>query len=274
MNPKACRIALQPRDPLDVLDLVVLLLRRAAPAFASFGLVLLPLLLLMALISQLVWWAQGMPSLFAPEAARDGFTGLVAALLLGLPLAIVLRPAVALYTGRLLFEERPDRGRVLWALGRHGNRLLLLLLLHLLILVTSCFTLFLAVPVLQLPLAFAQEVVLLEQVGLRRVFQRSWTLSSRHPLNALVAVISLPVLLLWGALTAELAGQFLVAGILQLGQPLGSLAAGEPTPFLVLGAVGGAAVHAVYRVLLYVDTRTRIEGWDLQVRLRAAAGGA
>ena len=39
---------------------------------------------------------------------------------------------------------------------------------------------------------------------------------------------------------------------------------------LLGGLLVSAPVFAWYRLLLYLDSRTRLEGWDLQVGLRAA----
>jgi hypothetical protein len=74
----------------------------------------------------------------------------------------------------------------------------------------------------------------------------------------------------WFAVTAEAVGQGLVSGVLQLGTPFGDVLLGEVTPFLILGILLSHPVYAIYRLLLYVDVRTRVEGWDLQVGLRAA----
>ena len=75
--------------------------------------------------------------------------------------------------------------------------------------------------------------------------------------------------LMWAAIAAEALGQNLVGFVFQLGAPFGS-APEDITPYLLAGLLVGRSLFAVYRLLLYVDVRTRVEGWDLQVQLRAA----
>jgi len=79
--------------------------------------------------------------------------------------------------------------------------------------------------------------------------------------------------IVWFGLVGEATGQAMVGFILQLGEPFGALMYGDVTPYLLLGLLVSQPVHAVYRLLLYVDVRTRLEGWDLQVGLRAAGLG-
>ena len=56
----------------------------------------------------------------------------------------------------------------------------------------------------------------------------------------------------------------------QRGRPLPSALEGVATPWLTAGILASHPVWALWRLLLYVDVRTRVEGWDLQVGLRAA----
>jgi hypothetical protein len=119
-------------------------------------------------------------------------------------------------------------------------------------------------------LAYMTETALLERVAVSRGISRTMRLAGARPSNALVTALSWWLLTAWFALVGEAAGQGLVGFVLQLGQPFGELAVDHVTPYVLGGVLVAQPLHAVYRLLLYVDVRTRLEGWDLQVALRAA----
>jgi hypothetical protein len=123
-------------------------------------------------------------------------------------------------------------------------------------------------------LLYKTEAALLERVGAARSLRRSLRLASGHLGVALVGTLSWWILTLWFAFIAEGAGQGLVDFVLQMGQPFGSALDQQATPWVLGGMIAAQPLHAVYRLLLYVDVRTRVEGWDLQVALRAAGLGA
>jgi hypothetical protein len=89
-------------------------------------------------------------------------------------------------------------------------------------------------------------------------------------MHAIAAAVGWVALTGWGAIVGEAAGQGIVSFVLQLGTPFGEATDGRATPFLLAGMLAVQPLYAVWRLLLYVDARTRAEGWDLQVALRAA----
>jgi hypothetical protein len=82
------------------------------------------------------------------------------------------------------------------------------------------------------------------------------------------AIFSTRVVFILGA---EALGQTLVGDVLQLGKPLGELFEQWFTPFAALGLLASVPVTATMRFLTYIDTRTRADGWDIQVKLMAVA---
>ena len=129
--------------------------------------------------------------------------------------------------------------------------------------------------ILTLPVtAYVFETALLERVRGQATLARSSFLAWRNLAVALAATIGWLALTAWGALVGELTGQVVVGFVLQLGEPFGNAINGAVTPYLLAGMLLVQPVVATYRLLLYVDIRTRVEGWDLQVSLRAADLGS
>jgi hypothetical protein len=247
VNPYACRIALRPRGPLEVFDLSLRLMRERAAPMARLAVVVLG-------PAVLACWALGW-------LAGGSMWALVVPALLG-PL---LQVPFTVLAGRLLFADIvPARDVVA------GLRAALLpyaaywLLIEVLAAAFCGVGLLVAGVLLYLP-----EALLLERVGLGRGIGRAAGLVGGQPVGALGGVVARLGLPLWGLVVGELTGQLIVGWVLQLGQPFGALADGHATPYAILGILLGQPVIAVYRLLLYVDARTRQEGWDLQVAMRA-----
>jgi hypothetical protein len=119
-------------------------------------------------------------------------------------------------------------------------------------------------------LVFLPECALLERVDPRRGLRRSWRLSSGAPGGAIAGAIGRWVLAAWCASVAEASGQAVVSYIFQANLPIPSALDGFATPWVLLGLLASSPLWAIWRLMLYVDARTRVEGWDLQVGLRAA----
>lgn len=192
-----------------------------------------------------------------------GFSPAVALLALGL--APVVHAPFTLLGGRLLFGD-VSALESLWATLRLLPFVAVVCVVDAALSVSVCFGLgLLAWP----GLVYLPETLLLERVGFGRAVQRSARLASGQVGVAIMAVAARWGLAVWGALVAELSGQLLVGFVLQLGTPFGQLMEGTLTPFVLAGILLSHPLYALFRLLLYVDVRTRMEGWDLQVGLRA-----
>ena len=249
MNPNACRVVLRPRGPLEILDLALRLVRlHVGPIARLAAVVLLPV--------GAASWAVG--------ALAPGGAWWLAAVVVLLPL---LQAPFSLLLGRLLFSDAVTLRDVAAGVRRGALTVGLFWLLFDVLLVSFCIVGVIFLPIL----AFAPEVALLERVGLSRAVGRAVFLVGGHPIASVAATVARFVLPLWGMVVAELIGQLVVGWVLQLGAPFGALAHGDATPYAVAGMLACTPLVAAYRLLLYVDARTRTEGWDLQVAFRALA---
>ena len=252
MNPNLCRIALRPRDPAEVFDLVF---RLVCERWRPMGILLL--------VTTLPWLVVATVGC----VLTHGHWGLLA---LPIGAAPLIQAPFTMLTGRALFDDHVRVRDVLretfgvlpgllaawfvWAVGVGLD-------------VLTCG---LALPLVEPGLAYMSETALLERVGMGRGLRRSVLLSTSQPGTAIVVALSWWLLSLWCAVVGESAGQAIVGAVLQLGQPFGSALDQQVTPYLIAGLLVAQPLHAIYRLLLYVDVRTRLEGWDLQVALRAA----
>jgi len=222
-----------------------------------------PVLLLAAVLVLPVWAPCAALAWFLPDlgwlAASLAF---VFGVLVQLPFTVL--------GGRLLFSDDVSVREVLGAsVGMLGSGLTVWCLYVLAVVLGGmmCFwgALFTVVPTLYLA-----ETTLLERVSLSRALRRSSRLASAHPGTAGAGALGWFGLTMWFGVVGEYGMQGLLGMVLQLGSPFGHLLSGDVTPGLLLGIVAAQPAVAIYRLLLYVDVRTRVEGWDLQVRLRAA----
>ena len=69
----------------------------------------------------------------------------------------------------------------------------------------------------------------------------------------------------------EIVGQAVLDDIFQAGKPFGSMLEDHGSPFALLGFLLSVPVVATARFLSYIDTRTRADGWDIQVRFLGIA---
>lgn len=252
MNANRCTVVLRPRSPFESLDLGLRLgwVHRSALA-RVLAPVLVPSLLVACVLAWWLdgsWWALGWPVLVAP----------------------LLQAPVTVCVGRLLFGEALGAWETWREVASRAGALLLVWLVLGVMIVLSLLTCAVALLPVLAGLLFLPETALLERVGLRRGLSRSVRLALGYAPGAMAGALGVFVLAAWAASAFEATGQALVGFLLLLGEPFGQLLEGDLTPYVAFGLTLLPPLHALWRLMLYVDVRTRVEGWDLQVGLRAA----
>ncbi|AUX43042.1 hypothetical protein SOCE26_044820 [Sorangium cellulosum] len=245
-------IVLRPRSASEVMDLACRFGVVHAKLYLRLGaLVLLPgaaLCLALRYALDWPWWA----------------TWLAAA-----ALAAIAQGAFTILASRLLFSEALPARAALAAFARRLPSYVGALLVSRALLAASSLALLLPLPFAWAAVLFQDEASLLEQAGPIASVRRSAQLVRGHGgLTALLLLLATQASCLVGA---ELFGQALVDGLLQLGEPFGSLYDEGGTPYAILGLFAASPLVATTRFLQYIDLRTRSDGWDVQVRFMAIA---
>lgn len=117
-------------------------------------------------------------------------------------------------------------------------------------------------------------VVLLEGVSLGAAWKRAAVLISYRYGRALAFVLFGAVVRALGAYCADLSAQFVVSLMLQLGEPMDTLVENGGSWAAIFGFFLISPYVALARLFDYVDARTRLEGWDIQVRFKSIAAKA
>jgi len=119
-------------------------------------------------------------------------------------------------------------------------------------------------------LLFCTEVIVLERASLGAAIARSQRIASARFGVALGATVLLLALKVGGVILADVAGRELLEGLLEIRPPPSMLHAGGSW-LALLGWWATVPVLATARFFVYLDIRTRSEGWDIQIRFAAIA---
>lgn len=113
------------------------------------------------------------------------------------------------------------------------------------------------------------EASLLEGASATEAWPRSKRLVSQRGSDSVSALLTLIAAQVAFVVSCELLGQSLLSDLMQQGHPVGELLKDGGTPFALLGLFLAAPFAATARFLHYIDTRTRVDGWDIQVKFMA-----
>lgn len=259
MNVLSARVVVRERPLFDVVDLALRFVVVHGGAYARLAAAVLVL-----------------PALLACATAR--LFGWVAGGCVALALASVATVPFTLLAARLVFEDPPRVKDVLAASARALPGALAVRLLGSLALAAG--TAFFLVPggwVLAAFL-FTDEVLLLERASATAALGRASRIAGASLGAAMLAAILLVALQIAAVVGADAAGRTVLSELVQLRPPPSLFSAGG-SELGIVGLFAAAPLLATIRFFVYLDVRTRAEGWDVQTRFaalasRAAAGAA
>jgi hypothetical protein len=255
VNILEARVELRDRTVVDVIDLTVRFLMRHSVAYAKLSaIVLTPSFLLIwwiAFDTGSWWWAWFWAIVIAPFAAAP-FTALAS---------------------RLLFEPRAEIREVLSTSAAALPRMLVVRFLQAIGVAFGAIAFLLPATWFLALFLFTNEVVVLERASVSGALARMQRLLSGGSGDAILAVLFLLALHVVAVFMGDLVGRGILEDVLEITPPPPMIAVGGST--LALAAFWWfVPFGATCRFLLYINVRTRNEGWDVQTRFAAIAARA
>lgn len=171
---------------------------------------------------------------------------------------------------QLMFSPSLGPKAVFSLLRKRFGALIWSLVVRLVGAVISLLTFFILLPFVVIRLLLLDEACLLEGLSGMRAYERSHRLvDSRGAGSGFLLAILIGLIRIGTVILAEYTYDGVVSKLLQLGRPLGWLFRDGGSPISLMGFFLAIPIVATIRFLFYIDTRTRADGWDIQLRFHA-----
>jgi hypothetical protein len=247
VNWLASRVTLRVRTLPEILDLGLVFLVENWKPIARLGLAVLVVPFAACVVLQFrhaPWWEIWIVAVVLGSIAEGAFTAAA---------------------GQLLFNERLGLRQMLAPFAR---RLLPFLMtrLNAAIALAAVSPVILPIPAVSARTLFFNEYSLLEAASPFQCFRRGGQLTRRQTARSALFVVLLLGANFAFAAFADALGHSVVEFVFQLGRPVGSLFRDGGSTYALAGYFLSIPYVASARFLAYVDSRTRMEGWDIQVR--------
>jgi hypothetical protein len=245
------RVAFRDRSLSDVLDLALRFVAVKGRSYAKVALLtVVPLAILSIVAGHVIGWAWAWAA--------------------SVPLAIVAEIPFTVLASRLVFQDEVLARDVVAAALRDAPRVILVKACTLALVAVGLFVLL--VPGLWLMAAsfFVPEVTLLERARIGPAFGRSQRIAESAVSDVLLGSILLALLPVALVFLSDVAGRAAIGELLLFEPPRPVWATGGGV-LATIGLFVGAPYAATARFFLYLNVRTRTEGWDIQTRFAAIA---
>jgi hypothetical protein len=193
--------------------------------------------------------------------------------LIAIPLAIACEIPFTVLASRLVFEDQVRTRDVLRAAIRDGARVAFVRALGAALVVIGLSALIVPGIWLATIFLFLGEVMLLERSSMLQAFGRAQRVASSAASEVVVAMLVLALVPAGAVLLADIAGRAVIGELLQFRPPRPLWTEGGGA-LATLGLFAQVPYLATARFFLYLNVRTRAEGWDIQTRFAAIAARA
>jgi hypothetical protein len=254
MDLMRARVALRERPLLDTFDLAIRFCAAHAWAYTKLSLVVLVPAFVVSWGAARVggWWLG-----WSVTVVVTAFAG---------------SPFVAL-ASRLVFADAVGTREALGIALRAVPRLIGVRILQAMALGASLVMLGLPWFWLGTILLFVVEVLVLEQGGVGSTLGRAQRVANAHFADAVLTMLLLGAAPVAAAMLADVAGREILQGLLEFKPPPSMFRAGGSW-LALLGWWATVPLLQTARFFVYLDIRTRTEGWDVQTRFAAIAARA
>lgn len=251
MNLLSARVTFRERSVADVLDLALKFLSVHKWVYARVALVALLPPLLISLATGIVL---GWPTSWA----------------FSIPLAVLVETPFTVLASRLVFQDEVRARDVLRASLVDAPRVLIARIVALVIIAAGMACLFIPGVAFAALTLFVGETMLLERSGMFTAFSRAQAVAAKSMSDVVLGILVFACIPVGAVLLADLGGRTLIGEILMFRPPqpiwnVGGSALGTIGLFLQV------PFFATARFFLYLNSRTRTEGWDIQTRFAGLA---
>ncbi len=251
MDLSHARVVFRERGTTDVLDLALSFCVSNARHYARVAAAaLLPAVVVSWAVARSAGWAWGWTSALA--------------------LSVLAEAPFTVLASRLVFEPEARLSGVLVASLRALPRVLALRLAQLVLVSVGLLILFVPGLWVGVSLLFVAEVAILERAPVGGSIARSLRLTSYRSSEAVAGALSILVLGALAIVFGDDVGRTILGSVLQFRAPESMWTSGGST-LALLGFWLFVPFAATARFFVYLDLRTRSEGWDIQTRFLALA---
>lgn len=187
-----------------------------------------------------------------------------------LPLSVAAQVPFTIAASRLVFEDDVRAGAVLRSALSEAPRVLFGRALATIVIALGLTALLAPGLFLAALCRFSGEVTILERAPALKAFSRAQRLASSAMTDAVLGSAAMALVFTASIAIADIAGRMFIGEILQF-KPPPSLYATYGGTLPVLGLFLAVPYLATARFFLYLNVRTRTEGWDIQTRFAAIA---
>lgn len=251
MNLLSARVTFRERSVADVLDLALKFLSVHKRVYARVaGVALVPPLAVSLVAGALLGW----PTSWA----------------VSIPLAVLAETPFTVLASRLVFEDEVRARDVFYASVVDAPLVLVARVIALVVVAAGLACLLVPGIAFAALTLFVGETMLLERAGMFAAFSRAQAVAAKSMADVVLGILVFALIPVAAVLLVDAGGRTVIGEVLMFRPPAAVWTAGG-SALATLGLFLQVPFFATARFFLYLNARTRTEGWDIQTRFAGLA---